>query len=110
MSACKYRHARRSPARSAVHVHDLVAGQTIVRKARQKACDGDTQLEARQSRAEAIVHAVPECHVAIGAARDVDAVRVLELLRVAIGGADHDMDDLASTDLPAPDLKIFTGR
>ena len=53
------------------------------------------------------MHAVTERHVAVGIARDVEPVRVVELLRVAIGGADHDVENLALADLHAADFEIL---
>ena len=53
------------------------------------------------------MHAVAERHVAVGTARDVDSVWVVELIRVAIGRADHDVEKLALADLHAADLKIL---
>ncbi len=53
------------------------------------------------------MHAVAKRNVAVGIARDVDPVRVGKLVRIAVRGADHDMENLALADLLAADLKVF---
>ena len=55
------------------------------------------------------MHAMSKRHMAIGIARDVDPVRIVELGWVAVGGTDHDMEQLAPVDLPAADLEILAG-
>ena len=53
------------------------------------------------------MHAVTERHVAVGIAGDVEPVGIGELIGVAIGGADHDVENLAFADLYAADFKIL---
>ena len=53
------------------------------------------------------MHAMAKCDVAVGVTRNVDPVRVGKLVRIAVRGADHDMENLALADLLAADLKVF---
>ena len=53
------------------------------------------------------MHAVTEPHMAVGIAGDVEPVGIGELIGVAIGGADHDVENLAFADLYAADFKIL---
>ena len=53
------------------------------------------------------MHAVTERHVAVGIAGDVEPDGIGELIGVAIGGADHDVENLAFADLYAADFKIL---
>src|SRR5271165_2661014 len=106
-SASQHRHAGRTPAGSAIHEHDFVGCQPIIGKPPQKARDRNAQLEPRQRGAQAVVNAVTERYVPIGIAGNVEPIGIVELSRIAVGGADHDVENLAFAD-PAPlDLEIL---
>src|SRR5579872_2138540 len=62
---------------------DLVIGDPL-----QDFLEDDTGLEARQGRTQAGMHAEPEGHMVARAAADVENIRVLELVRITIGGDD----------------------
>src|SRR4051812_43256137 len=74
-------------AAAALHFADLVVGE-----AGQEARQRDLPLQAREARTGADVDAAREGEVAIGRARDVEAVGVGKLRRVAVGRADADGD------------------
>src|SRR5579872_7316893 len=106
-SACEYRHAGGASACRAIHEHDLFVRQPIIGEASEETGKSDAQLKPRQSRAQAIMHAVPQRHVAVRITGDVELVGISELIGVPVGGADHDVENLAFADVYAADFKIL---
>jgi hypothetical protein len=99
-------HAGRTPAGGAIHEHDLLACEAIVGKARKEASDRNAELEPRQRRAQTVMDAVPECGVAIGTARDIETIRIVELRGIAVCCADHDVKEVALANVLATDMSI----
>src|SRR5688500_13458607 len=75
---------------AATALRRAVASQSI--EALHKPADGDRSLHARQHGAQAHVDSRAEGEVAVGLAARIEAVGLGELCRVAVGGADADMD------------------
>ena len=76
-------------------------GEREVGEAVEQAAERDAGFEPGQRRAEAVVDAVPEAHVASGSTVDVEAVRVDEGVGIAVGAGQADEDLLARRDLDA---------
>src|SRR5262245_22092812 len=69
------------------------AGELVARKPRQEPPDGNAPLQPRHVEPGAHMRAGAEGEVAVGLAADVESIRVGELGRVAVGGADADGDE-----------------
>src|SRR5262249_11062260 len=83
-----------------------IAVATIGRKASDEAVERDGAFHPRQGCAQAHVHAGAEGNVAVGRARDVEAVRIGEFGRVAVGRTDADMDVGAGRQRFAADVGV----
>src|SRR5690348_7257793 len=71
---------------------------------------GDLALEPRQRSAEAKMRGPSERYVAVVLARDVQAVRIGETLRIAVGSAHYRNHRLALPDLSSAHFEICTGQ
>src|SRR5574342_956774 len=76
-------------------------GGREAREAPEQGGERDARFHARDVHAGAGVIAVAEGDVAVGLARDVEALGVGELRRVAVGGADRERDEGARGEPPA---------
>jgi hypothetical protein len=77
---------RRRPVWRLLRVHATGSASRISRKARQQLLEQHADLQACESRSQAVVDAVPEAEVGVRVARDVEAHRLREDARVAAAG------------------------
>src|SRR5882757_5744166 len=73
---------------------------------RHQPAEGDRALQAGQHGPQAHMHARPEGDVAVGLAGGVETVGLGELRRIAVGGADADMDVGAGRERLAAQLQV----
>ena len=69
-----------------------LACERIGREAGEKTSDGDAAFEPGEVHADALMWAGAEGDVTVGVAGEVEAVRLLELSRIAVGSADAQRD------------------
>ena len=97
------REVRAQPLRLSCQLDALHAGNELLEQ--------DPELEAREVGAEAEVRAgAPEGGVLVGRPPDVEAVRVGELVRVAVRGGEPDDHLVAGRDRDAADLRVAGRR
>src|SRR5882724_166194 len=89
--------------REALAIRRRVRHQLEPRDAAYERVDGDLAFHARERRAEAEVDTPAEGDVTVVGPREVQAVGIGELRRVAVSGADEGHDHLTLADRPAPD-------
>ena len=82
-------------------------GEAQVREAGEQATEGDIGFEPGQRGAEAVVGSVAEREVPAGATGDVEAIRVIDQRRVAVGGTEADEHLLAGGKGDAVELDRF---
>src|SRR5262245_34905243 len=80
-----------------------------VREAIEHRIECEARLEPREVIAEAVVTAEPEGQVVVGAAVEVELVRTLVVLLVAVGRRDDDGDRLVGGDGDAAELDLPVG-
>src|SRR5690606_6381299 len=85
-------------------------GEPQAGPALRQLAEDDLPLQARERVAEAEVGAEAEREVAVRLARDVEAVRVGELLGIAVGGAEREDHRLALPHLLAAELDVRLGE
>ena len=73
------------------------AVQAIRRKTLHEAADGDTRLESRERQPGALMDTEAKREMPVRIAADIEAVRIRELLRIAIGRADTQCDGRAGS-------------
>src|ERR1700722_10413861 len=109
-SVRKYRDACWPAASGAVHKDDPLAGKSVVRVTSEEARQRDPQFEPRQRGAQTIMHAVTKRDVPVGAPRYVQAIRIFELLRIAVGGTNHNVKNLPLADILAAHPEVLPRR
>src|SRR5438067_13570808 len=77
--------------------------QRVIRKARQEASDRDAALEPGEVESRTGVNAGAKRDMAIRRARDIEATRIAELRRIAVGGPDAQRDARFGRQLDAAD-------
>src|SRR5262249_18599061 len=79
------------------------------RKSRQQLADPDLSLHARERHAGAGVNAGREREMPVRLAADVEPVRIRKLRRIAVRGADSDMDVTAGPNVDAAEARVARG-
>ena len=77
------------------------------RKAVEQDAEADASFEPRERRAEAVVDANSEAEMPRRIAREIQHVRVRELLGIAVGCGQEEVQKIAATDHLPADLYVF---
>ena len=88
----------------------LITGQPKFSEPAKQVRQRDARFHARQGGAKAEMDAVSECQMEVGVAGDVKMLRVGEDLRIVVGGADHQQNELSRGDHLPVQLDIARRR
>ena len=78
-------------------------------EAMEEGVEGDAAFEAGEGSTETVMDAVAEGEVFVGCTLDVEAIGLVEVSVVAVGGGEGDADDVAALNMVALEGDIATG-